>query len=143
MIDFFLIVFFSKTILLTPNDIDLKSGIDYVRTLEEPISAITQGASVQIDVSKMIPTKENIGIVERRSLAKEVFPDGVVIEAKLTGKNGEVSLQYEGNVIVGNNMVRLKLSNVHIPTSVEYDKISLRSSVKLDKVRVYWKNYSK
>ena len=71
MKEFFLILFFSKSILLTPTPVTLEGIVSLVP--EEPISAITTGASVEIDISSIIVKGQNEGIVEFRERLKKIF----------------------------------------------------------------------
>lgn len=139
MLDFLRILFFAKTILLTPEPITLFGDAELRPT--DPLTAITSGAGIEIDVTSMLARKQAEGIVEFRSRALEAFPPGS-IEARLSGKGtADVVLRYEGNVIVADNAVVLGLSaNPGVPTDAAYDRVALKTTVKLDAVRVSWRN---
>lgn len=143
MKDFFLILFFSKTILLTQNPITMSNG-ELELKLNEPIEAITSGASIQIDVTSMLKWDKNEGIKELRKKLDAIFPSGS-IKAKLIEDDGmEIDLIYTGSSLINEDNVRLSLyGDGKISVDKEFTSIKLISSVELDEVNVYWKNYKK
>ncbi len=143
MIDFFLILFFSKTVLLTPNFVDISGNMgEYELYLDEPISAITQGASIQVDVWEMLSVNDDKDVIQIRDAISNRFPDGS-IEGTLFGDDKEVRVLFRGGVLVSKDSARLVLSSDKMPTSVDFSKVFVRSSIELERVRIYWKNYKK
>ncbi len=141
MLDFFTILFFSKTTLLTPEYVDVGISPDrYELTLNKPISAITRGAGIEIDVSKTILADGASSILQIREEVAASFPKGS-ITATLIGKGGEIQLTYQGNSMIGANSVRLDLSNVGIPTNQKFERLVLVTEVELASVKIYWRNY--
>lgn len=139
MKEFFLILFFSKTILLTPEPIDLHGRLELVP--DKPIEAITSGAGIQVDVSSMAAWNAKEDILVFRKKLSDIFPPGT-INAKLVGKGKGVTLSYQGNHQFNKDNVMLSLyAENGMPTGVEFTKVIIESSIELDGVKVYWKNY--
>ncbi len=143
MFDFILILFLSKTVLLTPEFIDINSNEkSYVINLKKPINAITSGASIQVDITEMLPKSIKRDIIKTRKSVSNMFPDGS-IEAILSTDKGDISLRYEGGSLIGNDGVRLALYGEEMPTDIDFNVVTLKSNVNLEKVKIYWKNYTK
>lgn len=133
------ILFFSKTILLTPHPIDLHGRIELIP--DEPIEAITNGAGIEVDVSSMIAWKnhENIMLFKRRLLS--LFPPET-ISVKLIGENAELEMYYDGSYSFNENIVILYVEAKNgVPVGVKYNKVVVSSGVKLKHIKVYWRNY--
>ena len=141
MKEFFLILFFSKTVLLTPVPVNI-SGEMVIRP-EKPLEAITSGASLEIDVSDFtgrMKIKET-GILEVKQILKEKIPQGSVT-ATLHGSKGEKVALNESGFSIANDGARLSLyADSGIPTNVAFNKITITSSTELRGVKVYWKNF--
>lgn len=143
MFDFILILFLSKTVLLTPEFIDINSNEkSYVINLKKPINAITSGASIQVDITEMLPKSIKRDIIKTRKSVSNMFPDGSM-EAILSTDKGDISLRYEGGSLIGNDGVRLALYGEEMPTDIDFNVVTLKSNVNLEKVKIYWKNYTK
>ncbi len=138
--EFLSILFFAKTVLLTPVPIDLYGDLDM--RLRTPLTAITSGASIQVNVSSMISKSEKEGILEFGRRVESAFPPGT-IQAKLTGNDGqEVKLSYEGNYAYSSDAVLLTLTaNNGVPKNVEFERIIITSHIKLKSVLLSWKNH--
>jgi hypothetical protein len=138
MLDFLRILFFAKTILLTPQPVTLLGEMEL--RPHEPLSAVTSGAGIEIDVSSMLTRREGEGIVELRRRVTDVFPPRA-IEARLQGKGVEVVLRYDGGVAVADDAIVLGLAAAEgVPVETEFDRVMLKTAVKLDSVRVSWRN---
>lgn len=140
MKEFFLILFFSKTVLLTPNPIMLNGEIQLIP--KDPLEAITTGASIQIDVSSMIKQGEDEGFLEFDKRLLESFPAGA-INAKLIGNDKtEVMLTYEGASLTNKESTMLSLySEGGVPTDIEFNKVVVTSNIELKDIKIYWKNF--
>ncbi len=139
MKEFFLILLFSKTILLTPDPINLHGRLELVP--DKSIRAITSGASVQIDVSSLINKDENEGILAFRKRLLGMFPPKT-ISAKLLGEDAGVVLQYDGGYSFNKDGVWLGLyAENGIPTDIEFKRVVIESSIKLNGIKILWKNY--
>lgn len=140
MKEFFLILFFSKVVALTPQPVDILGTLE-IRPVE-PLKAITSGASIEIEVSHLLGDVE--GIVEREHKIKELFPAWTIKAELHSSRHKPIALHYEGNFAWSNESTWLILSGVPgLPTGVEFDKVVVKSQIRLAGVRVSWKNYSK
>lgn len=141
MKEFFLILFFSKTILLTPVPVNI-SGEMVIRP-EKLLEAITPGASLEIDVSDFtgrMKMKE-MGILEVKEILKEKIPEGSV-RATLYGSKGEKVVLNESGFSITNDGAKLTLfADSGIPTNMAFNKITITSNTELRGVKVYWKNF--
>jgi hypothetical protein len=143
MVDFLFILLFSKTVLLTPDFITIDNFSDgYKVALNKPISAITSGASIQIDVSKMDLLSIKRSITETRNIVAKEFPVRSV-KVTLKGEGEKVQLIYQGAILANNDGVRLVLSSDKIPIDVNFNEVIVRTNVELQRVKIYWKNYKK
>lgn len=136
-------------VLLTQSPIDI--GKDWIEVkLEKPISAITQGATV------------NIGLASSRSFSNEVkaqenifeylgklYPDSIIEAVLTTQDNQSFLLTNTGFFTSGygeseNIEVLIKLTGQpQIPTDKKFTSLKIRSQRKLEQVNVFWKNFSK
>jgi hypothetical protein len=143
MKEFVLILLFGKTVLLTPAPIDLFGDVQLGP--EKPLSAITDGAIIEIDVSSMIKIRAQEGLLDFVARVKRDFPAGT-IEAKLISANGQiVRLRNTDSFAMGKDRVMLDLSAEGgvVPTDVKFDKVIVSSSIRLKSVKVMWRNYTK
>jgi len=138
--EFLRILFFAKVVLLTPVPIDLFGDVELKP--RKQLTAITTGASIEIDVSSMITKPQQEGIIEFRRRVAEMFPAGT-IEVKLFGKDKrEVVLRYGEGAAFSNDAVFLVLyADDGVPPDVEFERVLLTSRIKLKAVKVAWKNY--
>lgn len=141
MMEFLRILFFAKTVLLTPEPINLLGDVEL--RPREPLTAITAGASIEIDVSSMItkPRQESVEDFYRR--AEAMFPSGAAEAKLLTKDKREVVLNYDQRGIAfSNDTVFLVLSaDGGVPTDIEFEIVRLTSRIELQSVKVTWKNY--
>jgi hypothetical protein len=137
-----ILLLFSKYILLTPDFINIDSNAPYTLNLTNSINAISSGASIVVDVSKMIPNSNHHDFIDNINAFYNMFPIGS-IEATLIAENITVKVTYLGNTAIGKKDVRLVLSGDAIPTGVDFNSISIKTSIKLNQVKVYWRNFTK
>ncbi len=139
---FFLLLFFSSNSLLTESYVTIKDNT-HIINIKKPISAITDGASLLIDISSMIPDIENKSITQLRKDVINIF-ESFIITAKLIGKTNNVTLAYSGHSMITNKQVFLTLeSNKNLSKLGKWSKVIISSSKELTDVKVYWKNFSK
>ncbi|NOS76177.1 MAG: hypothetical protein HOP36_16895 [Methyloglobulus sp.] len=139
MMTFFRILLFSKVMLLTPEPIDIFGVAEF--KLKQPLTAITTGARIEINISSMIePRQAGRSELERR--IKSEFPVGS-IEATLIGKDKQqVRLRYDANYAYSQNEVELTLAaDGGVPINIEFEKLIIVSRIKLKSVLVSWRNY--
>jgi len=134
LINWFKLLFFLKTVLITSSPIAL--GDEWVVvTPQEPLEAITGGAAIYVDVSKYVdPLDFEKG--EKR------LPVGLV-EGELETTSGKTIFLRSAGTSHANDSVRLIVtSGAPIPVGVEFVKVRLKSERPLEGVNVYWKNGS-
>ncbi len=138
---FFLVLFFSKAILLTPNPITIYEGTTKL-DLIEPISAITEGAGLFIDVDSMLAMKERSNIIKTRNKIDELFPEGFITVALLNTSGDMQVLRYEGSVMVNRDKAYLGLYG-KVPLETEWTSITINSKMELRDISIIWKNHKK
>lgn len=109
---------------------------------KEPLTAITSGASLQIDVSNFVKgasIKEQ-GIVESRKLLKEMIPEGSV-NAILYSKGGEVYLDDNGFALSNSGAMLTLSSKTGVPVDIEFDKVKIISQIEFKDIQISWKNF--
>ncbi len=135
---FFLILFLSKSVILTPDPISVGDG-EVELSLGENISAITTGATLQIDVSTMIDLDSKSGVVQIRKVAEAQFPSGTISAILVNDENSMIPLTYFGGILVNDGSVRLSLEG-KIPLETEWNKVVLKSDLELREVSIVWLN---
>ena len=142
MKEFFLILFFAQSIVITAEPIDIKNSV--ILRLANPVSAITSGAHVRIDVTNSIDgTVDFSEIVSVLDYLKKQFPAGSVT-AILTASNEEkLVLDNVNGSTNGENAELILSSSSGVPTNVEFSELEIESSSELIGVTVTWQNFSK
>lgn len=140
MLDFLIILLFAKIVLLTPEPVNIKANEKYIIKLEKPISAITDGASIQIDITDMFLHNDKADLIELRKLIKKRFPRGS-IQVKLMNQNKNITLNYDGMSAINAKNIRLLLNGNDVVKGDEFDRVDLKSDYQLQKIKIYWKNY--
>jgi hypothetical protein len=138
MIDFILAFLLGHTSLLTPAPVDIRGSQEI--NLTKPISAVTDGATLQIDVSSVVSPK--LGPFRVPASVLEAFPKGS-ITATLSQTHGSASVKmvYSGDVMLLSNEVRILLPpKTSIATRVKFDRITITTSKQLPAVKIYWNN---
>ena len=132
----FAVLFLSKLIVLTPQAVDL--GPEWVEVnLSAPLSAITPGAVLLVDVTNVPGVQRDFAALER------MFPRGAV-EAQLFPKTGSaINLNSSGGVALSKSSVELLVYSTDMPVNVDFTRLRIRSSLNLKHVSVRWQNYSK
>ena len=144
----FLILFFSKTILLTPTPVDLTNNWLEI-TPQESFSAITGGASILIQVpieDSRIKTINRDGDIFNQ--LDRIFPPETY-EAILTDSKGNIILLSERHFSISDfsftreDSLHISLSaKSPMPTKVEFISVKIKSISVINNVKIYWKNYS-
>jgi hypothetical protein len=144
MLEFFKILFLAKSVLLTSSFITINDQL--LLKLDDSVSAISSGASLEINVSSMfegVGIKE-LGIIESRKVLKDYFSQGSV-EADLIGEDENIVISLDiMSFSLEDAAATLVLSSAAgVPTGVNINRIKIRASVPLNKVTITWKNFSK
>jgi hypothetical protein len=133
------ILFFGGASLLTPKAIDLLDATTLIQ-LAEPISAITEGAALEIDVSQYIRADND---EEAARAFPMVFPESCV-SAMLHSKFG-VSVyldRVEGRAIDGKKLLRLSASSGMV-AGVNFNRLELHVCKEIRHTALTWYNYDK
>ena len=141
MKEFFLILFFSKSILLTPEPVTFSDEITL--TPGEELNAITAGASVQIDLSAHAPEAnlESSGLLASKALLEKLIPKDGVSAYLLDKKGTKTSLTDSSYSISKSGAWLILSSNLGVPTNGQFKKVVIRSNTALQNVKIYWRNY--
>ena len=132
MITFFKLIFFLKTILLTPSPIDISNEWVSIKP-SEPLEAIIGGTAIHIDITQFVKPFQLDEVLKK-------FPN-VSIEGKLILQNGKEVLLISKGISHGNNTVRLIVSGVSsVPTDTKFVEVKLKSKSNIKSSSIYWKN---
>ncbi|TJZ63855.1 hypothetical protein [Chitiniphilus eburneus] len=139
----FMMIFFGGSFLLTSSEIDVRPGVVVEVTPKKPLEAITSGAYVSIDVSKML-MREGDDLFSLRKKIEKTFPSQSVVIDLVAEDGSDVSFVFNGGSSISGDSASLILrpENETVPLSTKYKKILIRSSVLLAKVKIFWHNYS-
>jgi hypothetical protein len=132
---FFAILFLSKVVLLTPQPITITPRWTEVR-LVQPISAVSPGAVLFVDVSRIPGATRDFAALDK------MFPAGT-IEAELIEKDGHSITLRSSGVALGDDTVEILLSDSRTPIGVEFSRLRVRSTNDLEGVQLRWQNHSK
>lgn len=138
---FLLILFFSKTVPLTTDPVTISGEMAFQPS--ETLSAITRGASIQIDVTKMLPQAniEASGIQGAQRLIEERIP-AYGTRARLISDDGTEIVLNDYGIALSHEGGWVSLSSrTGVPTDLEFTKVIIESSVELTDVTIYWRNY--
>ena len=137
MKEFFLILFFAKSILLTPSSVDLTS--EWLRIpLEENLEAITSGAAIYVDVTKHVSTDTSIDELDA------TFPVST-IKARLVHDDGQETLLDNSSAYsIEEDKVYLSLDATDgVPTGKEFSALYVKSDKPFNGVYLVWMNHRK
>jgi len=143
ILTFFKILFLSKVVLVTPNFINVEheQNINFIET----VSAITEGAHFQIDVSSMFKN-QNVDIITIKDKISERFPLGSIKATLRSDEHSKtVQLIFKGGVSWGGKEdIKIILRALsEIPTGVHFKSVLIETKIPLEGVMIYWSNYSK
>lgn len=142
MKEFFLILFFAKSVVLTPEPINIVAEVTL--QLPEPVSAITSGAHVRIDVTRSAPGSVDLAdVVDVLEYLDGQFPAGSVT-AFLAADSGAVQfLDKVSGSSDGKTAELIVSSSTGVPTGVYFSNLRIVATVPLPTVTVIWQNYKK
>lgn len=137
------IFFFGSFVSLSDRPTDLAVGAHDV-PLTRPLSAITSGAALYIDVTSMVPKDElTIGGV-RQWVERSVQP-GCLSATLYTDGEASVPLEFRGGFSFAPNSLHLILPgpDFTVPVRRSFEKLTLTNCVQLRQIRIYWSNHGK
>ena len=142
MIEFLQILFFAKSVLLTPEPIDIKGEISL--QLAEPVSALTSGAHVRIDVTRNIPSSVDLpNVVAVLDYLAERFPDGSVTATLMTVAGERVILERVSGSTSGERAEVVISSPSGVQTDIDFSEVKVATTTPLRAVTVTWQNHAK
>ena len=137
MKEFFLMLFFAKSILLTPGGVDLTREWLQI-PLDEPLEAITSGAAIYIDVTKHVDADISIDELDA------TFPAGTIKVRLVHNAVQETLLDNNSAYTFEKDKVYLSLSAADgVTTDNEYTELFVRSDIPLSGVSLVWTNHRK
>ncbi|MEW8300238.1 MAG: hypothetical protein AB2712_15485 [Candidatus Thiodiazotropha sp.] len=132
------IILLGGSTIITPNPIDIGQEPILIK-FEEPISAITSGASINIDITPYI---SSVNISDGLKEIVNIFPSGCVV-ANLNSRKGEVVTLSRSTGSWNGEQKMLNLSSeIGVPTGVKYISMQLSSCKEIKNAVVTWYNYS-
>jgi hypothetical protein len=140
MITFLKVLFFGSWVSITSNPVNIGRDALNFYLVERPISAITPGAHLIIDISANI---SQTNILARISEVEEFMPPGCLV-AKFTGIDGSLHLLTEVSGSADNKKTYLNLSKEGgIETDLEFTEISITSCKAVKNINIIWSNFKK
>ncbi|WP_044616175.1 hypothetical protein [Gynuella sunshinyii] len=137
--EFLRILFLSKITLLTPSPINVNHEMDLY--LDKPISAITEGAHIELDVSSWYQGKDEDLAYLTRDILTKISSGSIKISLENTHHDAVTTLVFtDGLSWGGGNNIRLLVNAEYIPIGTEFNHLHIESKVELDSILVYWKN---
>ena len=142
MIEFLQILFFAKSLLLTPEPVDIEGEVTL--QLAEPISAITSGAHVRIDVTGSIPSSVDLSnVVAVLDYLAERYPDGSVTATLITRSGEQAILERVSGSTGGERVELIVSSSSGTETDVDFSEMKIVTTTPLRGVTVTWQNHAK
>lgn len=142
----FKLILYSKHILLTPTPINLDENWLEI-TPNRPISAITGGACIYVDVSNSYSAISNStyrGDILSRETLHSTFPDeslnAILLEEDGTRHVFNFTGSFAGS---GRGQVSLILAGTQpTPENIKFIKVFIRSKIKIYNAKIIWVNSS-
>ncbi|WP_426178331.1 hypothetical protein [Massilia sp. TWR1-2-2] len=138
--NFLWILLFGSVTRLTEVPVNLIAGPNEI-ALKKPISTVTSGASLEIDVSAMVP-KADLTIELSRKWVERNFKTGCVQAQLQTRGTVTTRLEFNGQSSFAPEKVYLILSSRDAaPVGAELNSLVLTTCTPLNNVVIYWRNY--
>jgi hypothetical protein len=143
MKEFFLILFFSKWVQLTPAPVDLVG--EWSIRPGNPLSAITPGAAIHIDLARSVPEAgvKKSGLEESLEILSRQIPAESVGGFLLTEGGERIELDQRGFSLENDRAWLVLRPDAGMPTDLEFVEMTIVSDVEIRGALVYWKNWSK
>jgi hypothetical protein len=131
-----LILFFGKTVLLTSAPVDLtEKWIELVP--KKPISAITGGAALYVDVT------QDTGYVSITGGLEKMIPNWTVTAELIQETGPPIVITNTASAHNGKEVALiLTRENESMPTDTKFKKVRIRSSRPIKRTSVTWRNYT-
>jgi hypothetical protein len=143
MWQFLQILFFGGTVLITPMPVDVTDSWLEIH-LKEPVEALNSGATLQVDVTSIVPPTKPDGhdAIDRLAIATERFPNGCVEARLVTKEQREVMLTNVSPSVSSTQTFLLLTNAAGMPTDLKFSNVFVRASCPISATHVYWHNFS-
>ena len=134
-------MFFAGSFLLTPTPVNITSSWLEIH-LKDSVEALNSGATLEIDVTSIVPPTKPGGhdVVERLARTEESFPKGCV-EARLTTKDQREVLLTNVSSSTSSTQTFLLLSKPNgMPIDLQFATLFIRASCPIMATQIYWRN---
>lgn len=144
---FLKLVFFSETVVITNNPISIIDN--YKIVLEKPLSAITSGAHIKIEIPNTfkIEPKKDLSLKYLKKLelrTKQTINSENVKISLYTKENKKINLFLEkGYLQMHKNSVGIIFSNSKEILKKDFYKIEIDTNILLERAQVFWINSKK
>jgi len=140
IITFFKILFFSNAILLTPEPIDINGS--YILLPTKELNVITEGARLEIEISKFLKEKDVNRNYFRTGISDIIPPKSIMAEMYYKDKK-IITLELSKGIGFSKEKIFINLSNSkEINSNMKFDKIIIKTKLKLESIQISWINYS-
>lgn len=137
-------IIFGKFIILTPTAVFIDNEW-FIINLHKPISAITNGAYIEIELPTNGDIVQSLDPTENLSeQLHDIFPyDSIKVE--LANKNEIIKLKYLRYAIYDFKLKKEKSISIivsgDIPVKTKYNQVKIKSITPLSNVKVCWRNF--
>lgn len=142
MKNFFLILFFAKSVMLSDAPMDLLGEADL--SPDEPVSAITSGAHLRLDLTEQVKGRvdlsDSAGVL---AYVERIFPKGTVSGRLVSADGREFPLDRSSAATDGESVELLLSAKGGLPTGVDFTTVTVTSIIPLYRVTVTWQNHAK
>ena len=141
--EWFWVLLFGSFVPLSDQPTNLAAGVHDV-ALKSPLSAITSGAALYVDVTSMVP-KEAMTIDGSRGWVDRSVEPGCLKATLGTDGATTVPLEFSGGFSFAPDSLLLILSGPGsaVPVRQNFNKLTVTSCIPLRQVRFFWANYRK
>lgn len=142
LVEFLQVLFFAESFLLTPGPIDIEGEVTL--QLAEPVSAVTSGAHLRIDVTRSIPSSVDLpNVVAVLDYLAKRYPAGSVTATLVTGSGERAILERVSGSTGGERAELIVSSSSGIQTEVDFSEVRIATTTPLRAVTVTWQNHAK
>lgn len=137
------IALFGSFVSLSDQATSLQAGT-YDLPLKSPLSAITPGAALYVDITQMVPKDEMTVDGSRRWSQRSIVP-GCIKATLVTDVGTTVAFEFKGAISFAPDSLYLIVSSAEpaIPLRQDFNKLTVSSCMALHQVRFYWANHRK
>lgn len=136
------ILIFGNFVSLTDEPLNLSAGINHL-SLQKPISAINTGATLEVDITSMVPTEATEKLLLATQWVDDNIPSGC-LSAVLAGGHSTPVFGFEGHTAYRKGSVKLILTGPNdLPLRQDFSELTLSTCMALPGALIYWRNHGK